>query len=89
VVHFAVDNYFVNDLLLHLLVWWCCAYLCGTKAKDMKHVIFYKATSGYWFAQFPIKGECKPRRMACGTTDQDLQNAIERYTKKGYSYTIN
>ena len=59
------------------------------KQKTMKHVIFYKATSGYWFAQFPIKGEGKPRRMACGTTDQDLKNAIERYTKKGYSYTIN
>jgi hypothetical protein len=35
----STKNYFVNDLLLHLLVWGCCAYLCGTKAKDMNNTI--------------------------------------------------
>jgi len=35
----STKNYFVNDLLLHLLVWIKRAYLCGTKAKDMNNTI--------------------------------------------------
>jgi hypothetical protein len=54
----------------------------------MKSVTFYKAVSGYWFAQFAIKGERKPRRLSCGTTETDLQKAIERYKSKGYEITI-
>lgn len=50
----------------------------------MKSVNFYKAVSGYWIAEFPIKGERKLRRMAVGQTKDELNKAILRYEKKGY-----
>lgn len=50
----------------------------------MKTVNFYKAVSGYWIAEFPIKGESKLRRMACGNTEEELKKTILRYAKKGY-----
>ena len=50
----------------------------------MKTVLFYKAISGYWYAEFPIKGESKKRIMAVGKTYKDLVAAIKRYEEKGY-----
>ena len=50
----------------------------------MKTVNFYKAVSGYWIAEFPIKGERKLRRVSCGNTNEGLKKATERYEKKGY-----
>ena len=54
----------------------------------MKTVNFYKAVSGYWMAEFPIKGERKLRRMPCGNTNEELKKAILRYEKKGYKVNI-
>ena len=54
----------------------------------MKKVRFYKAKSGYWIAEFPIKGESYLRRMTCGTTENDLRKAIIRYEKKGYKIIL-
>lgn len=54
----------------------------------MKTVNFYKAISGYWMAEFSIKGQTKLRKYPCGNTTQDLKNAVLRYEKKGYKVLI-
>lgn len=54
----------------------------------MKIVNFYQAVTGYWIAEYPIKGERKLRRMPCGNTEEELRKAILRYEKKGYKINI-
>jgi hypothetical protein len=54
----------------------------------MKTVNIYRAVSGYWIAEFSVKGESKLRRIACGNTDEELKKAILRYEKKGYKVNI-
>jgi hypothetical protein len=54
----------------------------------MKIVTFYQAVTGYWIAEYPIKGERKLRRMPCGNTEEELRKAILRYEKKGYKINI-
>lgn len=54
----------------------------------MKKANFYKAVSGYWIAEFPIKGQRKLRRMPVGNTNKELQEALVRYQKKGYDVCI-
>jgi hypothetical protein len=51
----------------------------------MKYVRFYKAVSGYWFAQFTVRNSNVMRLMPIGRKDEDLQAAIKRYSKKGYT----
>lgn len=87
-----IDGARLKCVVLDMAKRWGYTILSAKEIKSYqtteKNVNFYKAVSGYWIAEFPIKGERKMRRMACGNTDEELQKAILRYAKKGYKVNV-
>lgn len=82
-------SYIKNKNKKNLVVLFICVYLFQKqKINTMKKANFYKAVSGYWIAEFPIKGQSKLRRMPVGNTNKELEEALVRYQKKGYDVCI-